>query len=57
VGHRILRIVWAMLSSGQEYREGGPDYFAAASKEQVKDQLVRRLQKLGYAITVGAPAA
>jgi transposase len=57
VGHRILRIVWAMLRSGEGYREGGPDYFVAASKEQVKAQLVRRLQKLGYAVTVEAPAA
>ena len=57
VGHRILRIAWAMLSSGESYREGGPDYFVAASKEQVKAQLVRRLQKLGYTVTVEAPAA
>ena len=34
-----------------------PDYFAPASKEQLKAQLVRRLQKLGYAVTVEAPAA
>jgi transposase len=57
VGHRILRIVWAMLRSGEAYREGGPDYFVAARKDQLKDQLVRRLQKLGYAVTVEAPAA
>jgi hypothetical protein len=29
----------------------------AASKEQLKAQLVRRLQKLGDAVTVEAPAA
>jgi hypothetical protein len=29
----------------------------AASKEQVKDKLVRRLQKLEYAVTVETPAA
>lgn len=57
VGHRILRIAWALLKSGASYREGGPDYFVAASKDQVKDQLVRRLQRLGYAVTVEAPAA
>lgn len=57
VGHRILRIAWALLRSGEAYREGGPDYFVAAGKDQLKDQLVRRLQKLGYAVTVAEPAA
>ena len=56
-GHRILRIVWAMIKSGRPSREGGPDYFVAASKEQVKEQLVRRLQTLWSAVTVEAPAA
>jgi transposase len=57
VGHRILRIAWALLKKGEAYREGGPDYFTAASKDQLKDQLVRRLQRLGYAVTVQEPAA
>jgi transposase len=53
VGHRILRIAWALLKKGEAYQEGGPDYFVAASK----DQLVRRLQRLGYAVTVAERAA
>ena len=57
VGHRILRIAWALLKKGEAYREGGPDYFVAAAKDQVKDQLVRRLQRLGYTVTVQEPAA
>ncbi len=57
VGHRILRIAWALLKTGAGYREGGPDYFVAAGKEQVKEQLVRRLRKLGYTVTVQEPAA
>ena len=57
VGHRILRIAWALLKQGEPYREGGPDYYAAAGKDQLKDQLVRRLQKLGYTVTVAEPAA
>jgi transposase len=57
VGHRILRIAWALLRTGAVYREGGPDYFVAAGKDQLKDQLVRRLRKLGFTVTVEAPAA
>jgi transposase len=57
VGQRILRIAWALLKKGEAYREGGPDYFVAAGKEQLKEQLVRRLQRLGYSVTVQEPAA
>lgn len=57
VGHRILRIAWALLKKGDAYREGGPDYFVAAGKDQLKDQLLRRLQRLGYTVTVQEPAA
>ncbi|MGH7964399.1 MAG: hypothetical protein ACRERD_21710 [Candidatus Binatia bacterium] len=57
VGHRILRIAWALIKKGDVYQAGGPDYFVAAGKDQLKDQLLRRLQRLGYTVTVQEPAA
>jgi transposase len=51
VGHRILRMAYALLSQPRPYQEG-PDYYRAPDKERLKDKLVRRLQKLGYAVTV-----
>jgi transposase len=59
VGHRILRMAYALLSSPKPYQEEGPDYYRVADKDRVKDKLVRRLQKMGYAVTltVTVPAA
>lgn len=59
VGHRILRMAHALLSRPRPYQEEGPDYYRVPDKDRVKDKLVRRLQQLGYAVTVTAtvPAA
>jgi transposase len=54
VGHRILRMAHALLSRPRPYQEEGPDYYRVADKDRAKDRLVRRLQKLGYAVTVTA---
>ena len=52
VGHRILRMAHALLSKPQPYQEEGLDYYRVPDKDRVKEKLVRRLQKLGYAVTV-----
>jgi transposase len=57
VGHRILRIAWVLLKKGNAYHEGGPDYYEVTGKDRLKEQLVRRLQKLGYNVSVEEPAA
>jgi transposase len=57
VGHRILRIAYALLSRPRPYEEEGFDYCRVPDKERVKDKLVRRLQKLGYAVTVSVAEA
>jgi transposase len=59
VGHRILRMAYALLSRPRPYEEEGPDYYRVPDQERVKEKLVRRLQKMGYAVTVtvAGPAA
>lgn len=59
VGHRILRMAYSLLSKPRPYGEEGPDYYVVPDKDRLKDKLVRRLQKLGYAVTVmvAEPAA
>src|SRR5262245_43529576 len=52
VGHRILRMAHALLSKPRPYQEAGPDYYRVPDKDRLKDKLVRRLQKLGYAVTL-----
>jgi transposase len=59
VGHRILRMVHRLLSAPRPYQEEGADYYRPTDKDRVKDKLVQRLRKLGYAVEVTAaePAA
>lgn len=54
VGHRILRMTHSLLSSHRPYEEGGPNYYRPTDRDRLKDNLVRRLRKLGFAVTVAA---
>jgi transposase len=55
VGHSILCIVHKLLSEPRPYEDLGADYFERRSEDKVKDQLVRRLQQLGYNVTLTKP--
>ena len=57
VGHRILRMAHSLLSAPRPFREEGPDYYRPADRDRVKDRLLRRLQRLGYTVTVADTAA
>lgn len=57
VGHRILRIVYSLLLKPRPYQEGGPDYYQPTSAEYTAAKLVKRLEKLGYQVTVEPKAA
>ena len=50
VARTILQAAWHMLKEGVEYKELGGDHFNRLSGEQMKNQLVKRLEKLGYAV-------
>jgi transposase len=52
VGHRILRMVHKLLSTPSPYQEEGPDYYRPTDQDRLKDKLVQRLRKLGYAVEV-----
>lgn len=56
VGHRILRIVHRLLLAPRPYREEGADYYCPTDKDRLKDKLVQRLRKLGYAVQVEVAA-
>jgi transposase len=59
VGHRILRMVHSLLSTPRPYDEEGVDYYRRSDPDRLKDKLVHRLRKLGYAVelTPAQPAA
>jgi transposase len=52
VAHSQLCICWELLKHGQCYQDLGRDYFDRTNEDRVKRQLVKRLEKLGYTVTL-----
>ena len=58
VGHTILVVCYHLLKDPKvQYRELGDDYFDKRNAEQTKAQLIKRLGKLGYDVTLTPKAA
>jgi transposase len=56
VAHTLLVIVYHLLNRGEAYTELGGNYFDERDRWQVERRLVRRLEALGYAVSL-QPAA
>jgi transposase len=54
VAHSILIAAYEMLRTGEAYRDLGADYLDRLSKATVEKRLVRRLNALGYRVTLQA---
>ncbi len=54
VGHSILVIYYQMMKTGEEYQEKGEACFTRKDHGKVEQQLVRRLERLGYQVTLPA---
>jgi transposase len=53
VAHSLITVVYHLLREPQlEYRELGEDYFDKRDAEHTKAQLIKRLGKLGYEVTL-----
>jgi transposase len=52
LAHRILVIIYHLLKEHQPYRELGPDHAEAKALEASKNWAVRRLEQLGYQVTL-----
>jgi transposase len=52
LGHSILVIVYHLLSRGEVYHDLGVQYFDEGRRERLEHGLVRRLQDLGYKVTL-----
>jgi len=56
VAHRILLIAWHILSeAGAQYRERGGDHFDRRNPERTARKLSRRLEAIGYQVSLVAP--
>jgi transposase len=52
VAHSLLVIIYHVLKNNVEYKDLGPDYFDRLEPERLRRYLVRRLQKLGFDVTL-----
>ena len=48
--HKLARLIYAMLTKGQEYVDDGQDYFEERYRQRVLLNLKRRAQQLGMAV-------
>lgn len=52
VGHAILVIAYHLLKRQEDYRDLGPNYFDQKNPESLRRSLVKRLEKIGYAVSL-----
>jgi transposase len=56
VGHSILVIAYHVLSRKQPYQDLGSNYFDERDRTLVVRQSIRRLEHLGFKVTVETPS-
>lgn len=58
IAHTLCVIVWHLLHDGTDYTDLGADYYTRRDNPEArKNQLVRQLQELGYAVELSPAAA
>ncbi len=57
VAHSVLRIIYYVLRDGSTYHDLGGDYFDQLDKTRIQQHHVRRLEQLGYRVTLAPTAA
>jgi transposase len=56
--HQLLKVIYHILKTGRPYYELGPDYYQPVKSQRLARRLTRRLERLGYTVTLSpAPAA
>ena len=57
VGHSLLTVIYHLLRDGVVYQELGANFFDQRDRTLIARQAVRRLERLGYQVTLSQPAA
>jgi transposase len=57
VSHSVLVILYHMLREGKPYSDLDPDYFEKLEATQIERYYVRRLEQLGYSVTLTPASA
>ena len=57
VAHSILFIACHLLERGTDYHDLGPDYFDERDRQATQRRLVRRLEGMGFKVSLESAAA
>jgi transposase len=49
--HKLARLIYTMLTKGQEYTDKGQDYYEERYRQRVMHHLAKRAEKLGFQLT------
>ena len=52
IAHEILTATWHMLSTGELYREQGPQVISKRDAENARRRAIRQLERLGHKVTL-----
>src|SRR5262245_55894509 len=52
IAHKVLIAIYHVLTSDTHYQELGADYLERSEPERLKHNLVRRLERLGYQVSL-----
>ena len=52
IAHSVLCVVYVLLKEHRAYQDLGADYFERANRERVTKYHVKKLQKLGYDVSL-----
>ena len=53
----LLTVIYHLLNDGVVYQDLGPNYFDQRDRSQITRQAVRRLERLGYHVSLTEGAA
>lgn len=56
VAHALLRTIYHVLASGEEYRNLGPNYYDRRDTDRARRRAVQTLERLGFRVTIEAAA-
>lgn len=57
VAHSMMTIAYYLLTRGEDYRDLGANYFETRQQDMIVRQSVRRLENLGFTVTLSNSAA
>ena len=49
--HKLARLIYTMLTKGQEYTDQGQVYYEERYRQRVMHHLTKRAEKLGFQLT------